>query len=120
MTRLKKLLRKDADRLFSKRVRARGICEAAGFDDVVCNGVFETCHIVKRRYLSVRWDDENANCLCSAHHVYFTFHPIAEERFHKQWLGAARLAQLKRRAESASGPPDYEGILERLRMKESA
>jgi hypothetical protein len=115
VTRLKKLLRKDADRLFSKRVRARGICEAAGFDDVTCNGNLQTMHLVSRRYLSVRFDEGNAAAGCGAHHVYLTAHPIAHERFCKLYLGAQRFAELKRRAEQAYGAPDYDAILERLR-----
>lgn len=120
MTRLKKLLRKDADRLFSKRVRARGICEAAGWDDLECNGAFQCAHIVKRGYYSggLRWDDRNANCLCSAHHVYFTHHPIAEERFHRHWLGrrGEDLWEFKLAAEQGIGSViDYDEILERLR-----
>jgi hypothetical protein len=113
--RLKKLLRKDADRLARKRVLARGVCEAAGFDDVACNGSLQWAHIIRRRYLSVRWDDDAANCLCAAHHVYFTHHPLAEERFHIAYLGEENLQALKRRAESANGPPDYDAILDRLR-----
>jgi len=108
-------LKRKADRLFGIQVRARGQCEAAGFDDIDCNGGLQTAHIVRRRYLSVRWDLDNAACLCQAHHVYFTWHPLAEERFHTGYLGAEHFEALKKRAETARGAPDYEAILERLK-----
>jgi len=108
-------LKRKADRLFGIQVRARGHCEAAGFDDIDCNGGLQTAHIVRRRYLSVRWDLDNAACLCQAHHVYFTWHPLAEERFHTGYLGAEHFEALKKRAETARGAPDYEAILERLK-----
>lgn len=106
--------RRKADALFSKRIRSRGICQAFAFDGVKCAGVLQCAHIVKRRYLSLRWDDENAACLCQAHHMYFTHAPLAEERFHNGLLGPDRFAELKRRAETAVGAPDYDAILHRL------
>jgi hypothetical protein len=109
--------RKLADRLFSQLVRSRQRCEAQAFDGINCAGFFQTAHIVRRRYLSVRWDPGNATCLCAAHHVYFTHHPIAEERFHRSYLGPRGLAALKRRAEKANGAPDYDAILEFLRSQ---
>jgi hypothetical protein len=115
MKRTKTSLRHEADRLFSRRVRSRGICQALSFDAVECAGPLQTAHVVRRRYLSVRWDDDNAACLCAAHHVYFTHHPLAEERFHNQLLSPARFAELKARAEKARGVPDYAEILQRLR-----
>jgi hypothetical protein len=117
MKRTKTAMRREADRLFSRRVRSRGICQAMGFDAVACAGPLQCAHVVRRRYLSVRWDDDNAACLCAAHHVYFTHHPIAEDRFHNQLLSPERFSALKRRAEAATGLPDYAAILSRLRQE---
>lgn len=111
--------KKKADDLFRKIIRSRGHCEAAGWDRLRCGGVLQTAHIVPRRYLSVRWDEENAYCMCAAHHTYFTYFPLAWERFRDSRLGAFYLV-LRARAEAADGPPDYAAVLERLtaRMKE--
>lgn len=102
-----------ADRLFSIIVRSRNHCEAAGWDSVRCGGPLQTAHIVRRMYLSVRWDEDNAFCLCAAHHSYFTYRPLAWERFRDDRLGALYVA-MRQRAEAANGPPDYTEVLERL------
>jgi hypothetical protein len=120
MKRTKTAMRAEADRLFSRRVRSRGICQALGFDGLACAGPLQCAHVVRRRYLSVRWDDDNAACLCAAHHVYFTHHHLAEDRFHNQLLSPERFAELKARAEQARGRPDYEAILARLRQEVNA
>jgi hypothetical protein len=107
----------EADRLFGRIIRSRGVCEAAGFDDVECNGVLQTMHLVSRRYLSVRFDEGNAAAGCGAHHLYLGLHPLAHERFCNGYLGAEHHAQLKIRAELAVGAPDYPAVLERLRAR---
>lgn len=110
-----KSYRAECDRLFSLRVRSRGICQAPQFDGIACSQGLQCAHIVKRRYLSVRWDDDNAACLCAAHHAYFTYLPIAEERFHNWLMSPPRFEALKRRAEDHRGAPDYEAVLARLK-----
>jgi hypothetical protein len=107
--------RKLADALFSKRVRARGFCEIAGFDDLRCAGYLQTCHLISRRYLSVRFEEANAVAGCSAHHVYYTHHPLEWDEFCKAFLGANAWARMRRRAMDARGTPDYDTILARLR-----
>ena len=124
----KKQLRATADKLFSASIRARGKCEAKGFSGgwlkgarvknpltVRCGGALQCAHLVPRRYLSVRWDQDNAACLCAAHHSYFTYFPLEHEQFCKLHLGAEHYEALKLRARVARGAPDYEAILERLR-----
>lgn len=95
-------------------MRSRGRCEAAGFDGIACNGNLQTMHIVSRRYLSVRWDDDNALAGCAAHHTYFTHDPLAWEEFVLSVLGHDDYYDLKRRARSAQGAPDYDVILRGL------
>jgi hypothetical protein len=104
-----------ADRLFSLKVRARGRCEAPGFDSVPCSGFLQTAHLVPRRYLSVRWKEGNAACLCAAHHVYLTYYPLAHERFCRQYLGDDQYEELKYQAEAHTGAPDYPAVLEGLK-----
>ena len=72
---------KKADKLFRERVHARGRCEADSYRKVACNGGFQCCHIRSRRYHATRWADDNALCMCAAHHLYFTHHPLEWEQF---------------------------------------
>ena len=111
----KKRMKLEADRLFGAAVRARGYCQAAGFDGIACSPGLQCAHIVPRRYLSVRWDLDNAVCLCGAHHYYFTNFRLAEERFNRSHLGSEHYDALKYRAEAHHGAPDYEAVLARLR-----
>ena len=71
---------KEADKLFSQQVRARGICQAAGFR-FECSMQLQCAHIISRRYKAVRWVEENALSLCGAHHIWFTHHPLEWEDF---------------------------------------
>jgi len=113
----KKRMKLEADRLFGKLIRSRGICQAFSFDGIACSMSLQCAHLVPRRYLSVRWDPDNAASLCGAHHVYLTHFPLAHERFCQQLLGAEHFEALKFRAENHRGAPDYPAILERLRRE---
>ena len=68
--------KRKADLLFSKIIRAKGVCEAQGylFD---CDGRLECAHWIPRRHSWTRTVEDNAFCLCSKHHRWFTGHPIA-------------------------------------------
>jgi hypothetical protein len=63
------------DKLFSLKVREFGRCYLQGKDHVNCGGVLQTAHIIGRGNLFLRWDFRNALCICSGHHVYYTYHP---------------------------------------------
>lgn len=69
-----------ADRLFSQLVRSRGRCEARDWPlwptPHLCSGPYETAHIYSRRYSHTRCDPDNAMCLCSSAHRYFTANPL--------------------------------------------
>jgi hypothetical protein len=89
---------RQADVLFSKMIRERdGHCQAAGWDVVKCNGRLQCCHVVSRRYKSVRVDPENAIAMCAAHHVYYTTHPIEWDLLIEEMF-PGRLAALRERA----------------------
>lgn len=60
-------------------VRARGYCQAAGKDKVICKGNLQWCHIVGRANHRLRWEMWNALCMCQAHHLYYTHRP-------EEWL----------------------------------
>lgn len=65
-----------ADRFFSKHIRSAGVCRAAGVR-FACGGILECCHVITRARMATRWLDENAMCMCSGHHVWFTHNPDA-------------------------------------------
>jgi hypothetical protein len=111
----KKRMKLEADRLFGKLIRSRGICQAFSFDGVSCSMSLQCAHLVPRRYLSVRWSEDNAASLCGAHHAYLTNFPLAHERFCQQLLGAEHFEALKYRAEHHRGSPDYDAVLARLK-----
>ena len=69
-------LKRKADILFSKKVRSRGVCQLKGLDNVKCSQVLQCAHIIGRANLRLRWDERNALCICSGHHVYYTYHPL--------------------------------------------
>lgn len=69
---------READRLFSRQVRARGHCELWLLaPEVRCAGEYQCCHVISRRYRSTRWTFDNAFCGCQSHHVFFTHRPEA-------------------------------------------
>lgn len=65
-------LKKKADTLFSKLIRLHGKCHAKGLDHIKCKGVLQCAHIVGRSNMTLRWDENNALCLCQAHHFWYT------------------------------------------------
>lgn len=71
----RKKLKAQADKLFSAFIRSVGACEIAGMDNVTCNGNLQCAHIIGRANHSLRWDNNNALCLCAGHHMYYTNHP---------------------------------------------
>lgn len=109
-----------ADRLFSARIRSRGICQAQGFTDraggVECWGPLECAHVIRRwKRNAVRWDDDNAACLCMRHHLYFTGNRTEEDRFHSWLLSPERFSELERRANEVFNRADLDAIISRLR-----
>jgi hypothetical protein len=120
-------LKRKADDMFSRLVRARGVCAAAkftlpparlmGFDakeGIRCSQNLQCAHLVPRRYLSVRWDEGNAVAMCGAHHTYFTHFPIHFDLWVTAWMGPHAWMALKQKAIMASGAPPYEAIIARL------
>lgn len=71
-----------ADVEFSRQIRGSlgGACFAAG-ERFECGGYIQCCHIISRRYRAIRWDESNARPMCSAHHVWYTHHPLEWEAF---------------------------------------
>ena len=74
--------RKLADTAASKYYRAKTpYCEAAGKDHQYKKGGFpctyqlQWCHVYRRGYQGIRYEEYNHLIMCSAHHAYFTHYP---------------------------------------------
>lgn len=111
-------LKNKADREFSLRVRARGHCELAGRDAVSCLGNLQTAHIFSRRYHAIRWDEDNALCLCAAHHTFYT-HRVELWFLAIEELFPGRWAALRKRI-NEPWDRDLLGALERIEGKRGA
>lgn len=68
-----------ADKLFSRIVRHEARC--AYHSNVPCSGPMQCCHIVSRRYRSVRWSEANALPMCAGAHRFFTGRELEWRRF---------------------------------------
>jgi hypothetical protein len=84
------------DKLFSIRVRSRGVCERCGKDD----GTLQTSHIYSRSNLSVRWSEINAFCFCAGCHWWWHKNPLEAQEFTLEKLGKIDYNRLKREANS--------------------
>src|SRR5437899_2105255 len=101
-------MKREADALWSRLIRARGACEGRGEEGIPCSPNLQAAHVVPRRYLSVRWDEDNGLALCGAHHSFWTHFPIEFAMFLGRYIGAEKFEELQHRALLANGPPDYE------------
>jgi len=99
---------KKCDKLFADKIKSRGRCQKCSKKDYL-----QCAHIISRRYKQIRWDLDNAVCLCRGCHVYFTHHPIEWELWVKDQMGNVPYQTLKIRA-LKYGKIDYDKVLERL------
>ena len=105
-----------ATRLHSLVVRARGVCEAAGWNDKACSDRLECAHIISRRYAATRCDPNNAFSLCSAHHRWFGEWPLEFHTFVIDRIGADAYDDLRARAMAGAKTNDafWQSWIERL------
>jgi len=96
---LKKWTQRQADSLFSEYIRkSRGTCQAAGKDTVKCGGYLQCAHIITRARSIIRYDENNALCLCAGHHAYYTNNPyewfeiFIPKNFFLEWMYVKRKA----------------------------
>lgn len=96
------------DDVFRKIIRSYGCCENCGSTDNL-----QTAHIVTRGALQIRWNPENAFCLCKSCHFLFTTQSwrwpvfVGEKRGVELWWELHRKANKKTKL-------NYESILEGL------
>ena len=97
----------EADRLFSELIRKPGKC-------YLCSSTFhlQCAHIISRGYKAVRYNPENALCLCQKCHFFYTYKPIEWEDLIKQKL-PGRWEKLRKLALDYQ-KPDYRAIIEGL------
>lgn len=104
--------KKEADRLFSKMIRARdGRCR-------MCRSEYnlDCAHIFSRGYFAVRWEPENAVALCSGHHKEYTHKPLEWEDWVREWMGNEAYDALRLRARRG-GMPDLGLVITELRAE---
>jgi hypothetical protein len=91
------------DKLFSQfiRLQAGGKCERCGS----VSPALQCAHFHGRRKRSVRWDADNALCLCFGCHQYFHENPDEHREFMRRKLGQ-RLDLLESRARISYPKPD--------------
>jgi len=66
-----KSVKASCDKIFSKIIRSKGACErCGGVDNLQC------AHIYSRKFGSVRFDEDNALCLCAKCHRWGHDHPL--------------------------------------------
>lgn len=102
------LVRK-ADELFSLIVRRPGFC-------FICGDTFrlQCAHGFSRRYRTTRWALDNAWCLCSGCHTYYTHRPHEWEHWMQQQLGLRGYRSLQGRALAVGAKVDVAAVLEAL------
>lgn len=84
--------KKICDRLWQIKVTASGICSICGKHGT------EGHHILKRRYLSVRWLPDNGRCLCRECHVWAENNPQAYEDLIVEEIGVEAYQALREKA----------------------
>ena len=84
--------REACDKWFSDviRLKANHTCECCHNQD----RQMHCCHIYGRGAKSVRWSIDNALCMCSYCHRYFTENPIAFTNFLQVYLGKGHMEML--------------------------
>ena len=102
-------LKKKLDKLFSLKVRSVGKCERCG-----STSNLQCAHVYSRKNLSIRWDLENAVCLCLKDHLYWAHKEPIE---FTEWVkGIRNLNYLRTKMQIVAPVKDYEleEILETL------
>lgn len=104
-----KAAKNKADALFSLIVRSAGRCEKCG-----STYWLQTAHWLSRRYSNTRTDFDNAFCLCSSCHRYFTADPTAWTDWAISMRGRETYDRLREAANKQS-EMDWPAEVERLK-----
>jgi len=105
----RKVLKDSNDDLFRRIIYARDkkVCQLAGKDDVKCSNVIQCAHIISRVNFRLRWDLQNAVCLCHAHHFKYTIQEylwwdIVREHFPEKWRYVDKLKNQLTKTDTAT------------------
>lgn len=119
----RKHLMAECDRLFSLKIRERGVCEINHLPRTVrdldikfpeCKGPLQCCHGFSRRHRSTRWNETNCFSGCAAHHLFFTNHPdLWRDVLADRW-GLALYGVMQGMAYQTTVKVDLEGVYEEL------
>lgn len=107
-------MKAEADRLFSQLIRSKGRCEWCGSTlNLQCS------HVVSRKYNSVRWDEDNAECLCARCHRRAHDFPAINGRRLERKMGAQAFDALHLRAQAVTKMKhqDWLDLLQALKDK---
>lgn len=86
-------LSKKLDKIVGQIIRSKGRCERCGSTEML-----QWCHIITRGAKSIRWDLDNAFCLCHKCHYMFTNNPEKWPVFVDDHMGEGHYMSLHRRA----------------------
>ena len=75
-------IKRKCDTLFSKIVRSAGVCDWCGKSSSQVQ--LQCSHVISRKYLKLRWDENNACPLCASCHMKWHSHPIQAMEWFKQ------------------------------------
>lgn len=106
-------LTKQADLIFSRIIRSRGVCEHCGRRENL-----QCAHGFSRRYRATRWDEEQCWCLCSSCHFTFTHNPLRWDDWMLDRMGVV-LYQSKRDLALHGRNPDLSETVARLKAREA-
>ena len=88
MKRTPRSVKKSCDRLFSQIIRSLGFCVRCGSKQNL-----QCCHIYSRKYNSVRFDEQNAVCLCARCHRWGHDNPTDFTKWLETFINLDRLRE---------------------------
>ncbi len=91
------------DRIASAYIRTIGKCEYCGSRDVLQNS-----HIIGRKYLKVRFDPRNCQCLCVRCHTIFEGNPLSFAEWVLSSTCGVYVDTMQVQAYDISHKPDYD------------
>jgi hypothetical protein len=106
-----KTLRKKADALWSRLIRARdGACRRCGRqpDEII----LQAAHVISRRYKAIRWDERNGVALCVGCHHFAHMQPVEWDWAVQELIGVDVYQALRKEAIA------YTGELKRIDLSE--
>jgi hypothetical protein len=90
---LKRSVKSQLDVVFAKYIRSSGRCRRCGsVNHLQCS------HIYSRANLAVRWDKDNAICLCAGCHWWWHKNPVDAIDWLKSTLSPELLENLKKKS----------------------